>query len=179
VRRAVLGAALLGLGACQSTPAPSARLEPAPPAEPSAEGEAEGEGADPAADGAEPAPGAPGVYGTAPDEGLDLTPLSAIVEDPTRFEGRIVRTEGQIARVCQRMGCWMELREGEDGPAVRVPMAGHAFFLPRDSAGRHATMQGRVALRELSPAARAHLESEGARATASALSIEATGVVID
>jgi hypothetical protein len=40
-------------------------------------------------------------------------------------------------------------------------------------------MQGRVALTELSPEARAHLESEGASATASALSIEATGVVID
>ena len=89
-----------------------------------------------------------------------------------------MRTEGEIARVCQRAGCWMELR-APDGPAVRVPMAGHSFFLPQDSAGRHATMQGRVQIREHSADVREHLESEGAQATASALSIEATGVVID
>jgi hypothetical protein len=34
-------------------------------------------------------------------------------------------------------------------------------------------------VQELSPEARAHLEAEGAVATASALSIHATGVVID
>lgn len=119
------------------------------------------------------------VFGTAPDASIPLTRLAEIVQEPERFHGRVVRTEGQIARVCQRMGCWMELREGEEGPAVRVPMAGHSFFLPRDSAGRHATMQGRVAIRELTPDERAHLESEGAQATASPLSIEATGVAFD
>lgn len=118
------------------------------------------------------------AYGAPLDRGLPVTALAAIVEEPERFRDQTVRTEGQIARVCQRMGCWMELREGEDSPAVRVPMAGHAFFLPRDAAGRRAEIVGRVTLRELSPETREHLESEGAVATASALSIDATGVAI-
>ncbi len=156
MRRALFAASCL-LGACTASAEPSARLAP----------EAEAE--------------APAVastsYGAAIDERLPLTPLSEIVAAPERFRDRVVRTEGEIARVCQRAGCWMELREG-DGPAVRVPMAGHAFFLPRDAAGRRATMQGRVTVQELSADVRAHLESEGAQATASALSIDATGVVI-
>lgn len=171
------------LAGCQEAPEPTARLE-APPIEETPSEGTPSEGT-PAEEAHEPAPSAPvaageaRVFGTAPDASLPVTRLGEIVADPQRYRDQVVRTEGEIAQVCQRMGCWMELREGEEGPSVRVPMAGHSFFLPRDSAGRRATMQGRVALTELSPEARAHLESEGASATASALSIEATGVVID
>ena len=107
-----------------------------------------------------------------------ITPLATILAEPARFRDQTVRTEGEIARVCQRMGCWMELRESAEGPAVRVPMAGHSFFLPRDVSGRHAMLEGRVHVEELSAEHRAHLESEGAQATASALAIHATGVVV-
>lgn len=106
-----------------------------------------------------------------------VTPLSQIIADPDSFAGRVVKTEGTVGRVCQRMGCWMEL-QAEGAPAVRVPMAGHAFFLPRDVAGRAATIEGRIVVQPLSPEAREHLASEGAVALASPLSIEATGVVI-
>lgn len=105
------------------------------------------------------------------------TELSQIVASPAQYDGQVVRTSGTIERVCQRMGCWMELR-GPDTAAVRVPMAGHSFFLPRDVAGRSATIEGRVAVQALSPEAREHLESEGALATASSLSIDATSVIV-
>lgn len=118
------------------------------------------------------------TFGEAPDRTKPLTPLASILAEPERYRDQVVRTEGQIAQVCQRMGCWMELREGEEGPAVRVPLAGHRYFLPRDVAGRRAMLEGRVAMRPLSQGEREHLESEGATATASALSITATGVVV-
>ena len=107
----------------------------------------------------------------------ETTALSQITGSPEQFAGQVVRTEGTIERVCQRMGCWMELR-AENAPAVRVPMAGHAFFLPFDVAGRTATIEGRVAVQALDEGTRAHLESEGALATASSLSIDATGVIV-
>lgn len=119
------------------------------------------------------------AFGEPIDDSIPLTDLAEIVRAPDRYAGRVVRTRGEIARVCQRRGCWMELRDGAEGPAVRVPMAGHSFFVPLDSAGRHATMQGRVAIQELDRDVREHLESEGAVETASALSIEAAGVLID
>lgn len=107
----------------------------------------------------------------------ELTTLADITADPESFAGRTVKTEGEITQVCQRMGCWMEMREGE-GPAIRVPMAGHSFFLPRDVSGKRATIEGQVALRELSAAEREHLESEGAQAVGQRLQITATGVEI-
>lgn len=103
--------------------------------------------------------------------------LATITEDPSRFAGQTVKTEGEITQVCQRMGCWMEMR-ASGTPTVRVPMAGHSFFLPRDAAGRRATVEGELTLRELSDAEREHLESEGAQATATALQLTATGVVL-
>lgn len=105
------------------------------------------------------------------------TPLATIAAAPATFDGQVVVTVGHIERVCQRMGCWMELT-AEGAQPVRVPMAGHSFFLPRDVAGHDATIEGRVLLTPLSPEARAHLASEGALATADELSIEATSVVV-
>ena len=116
------------------------------------------------------------LYGAALSERAPVS-LAHLTASPSEYDGQVVQTSGTIDRVCQRMGCWMELRDG-DGPAVRVPMAGHSFFLPRDSAGRPATIEGRVRVQTLTADARAHLESEGARETGSSLAIEATGVVI-
>lgn len=143
----------------------AAPVAPSPPAAPAA--------APPAAANGARTFGAPLAGATA------LTGLAEITGAPERFKDQVVRTEGTIARVCQAMGCWMELQASAADPAVRVPMAGHAFFLPKDVAGRHATIEGRVALQELTPEVRAHLASEGAVAVASALSISATTVVID
>lgn len=117
------------------------------------------------------------VFGRELQDGIETVTLSSISADPPSFTDRVVRTEGTIERVCQRMGCWMELR-AENAEPVRVPMAGHSYFLPRDVAGRRATIEGRVHVQELSDARRRHLEAEGAVATASTLSIEATTVVV-
>jgi hypothetical protein len=117
------------------------------------------------------------VFGRELQDGIETVTLSSISADPPSFTERVVRTEGTIERVCQRMGCWMELRADGAEP-VRVPMAGHSYFLPRDVAGRPATIEGRVHVQELSDARRRHLEAEGAVATASTLSIEATTVVV-
>ncbi len=132
----------------------------------------------PAAPEAEPEADEPSgnVFGD-PLSDRETTPLARIAGAPDEFAGQVVKTEGEITQVCQRMGCWMEMRS-EGAQAIRVPMAGHNFFLPKDAAGRHAVIEGEVAVRELSDAEREHLASEGAQAVASALQISATGVVL-
>jgi len=129
-----------------------------------------------AAENTAPADG-PTAYGD-PLTDRELVTLATIAGDPSSYAGQTVKTEGEIAAVCQRMGCWMEMR-AEGVEPIRVPMAGHSFFLPKDVSGRHATIEGEVAVRELSDDEREHLESEGALATAQALQISATGVVIN
>ena len=105
-------------------------------------------------------------------------PLDAILDRPTQYADKTVRTEGEIARVCQAMGCWMELRSSATQRAVRVPMSNHAFFLPKHVAGRRAVIEGRVFAQVLTDGERAHLEAEGAHETRTALAIEALGVEI-
>jgi hypothetical protein len=118
------------------------------------------------------------LFGSEMSAERESTPLATIVASPDQFEGQVVKTEGEISQVCQAMGCWMELRTDAESPGIRVPMANHSFFLPRDVAGSRATIEGTVRLEPLSEERRAHLESEGATATGEALSIEATSVVV-
>lgn len=178
--RTVLLIALLTAFACDSDVAVVPSDEAAPE---SAETEAPHEGDEDheahaeAAEATEPTGEGPSSYGDPLTE-RDLVPLATIAGDPSTYAGQVVKTEGEIAAVCQRMGCWMEMR-AEGVEPVRVPMAGHSFFLPKDVSGRHATVEGEVAVRELSEGEREHLESEGALATAQTLQISATGVVID
>lgn len=117
-------------------------------------------------------------FGRQIDPARTVTPLATVLAEPARFADQVVKTEGEIARVCQRMGCWMELRAEAGGQAVHVPMAGHAFFLPRDVAGKRATIEGRVSVTERSQEQVQHLQAEGSEVAALALSIEAAGVEV-
>jgi hypothetical protein len=117
------------------------------------------------------------IFGRELADGVAVTPLATIASNATQYADQVVRTEGTIERVCQRMGCWMELRS-ENVQPIRVPMAGHSYFLPRSVAGHVAMIEGRVAVQPLTEDMRRHLESEGALATANSLSIEATTVVV-
>ena len=70
------------------------------------------------------------------------TPLTQLVRTPSKFADQTVRTEGVVSAVCKSMGCWMELAD-EAGQA-HIKMAGHSFFVPKDSAGHRALIQGKV-----------------------------------
>lgn len=114
----------------------------------------------------------PRVFGK-PLQGLKPTPLAELLARPEA--GRSVRLEGTVGAVCQSKGCWMELRQGER--SVHVTFEGYAFFVPRDSAGRQAVLEGKVVVKPRTPEELDHLEGEGAGAAAAArVSIEAAGV---
>jgi hypothetical protein len=118
------------------------------------------------------------AFGGDIDAAAETVTLASILASPDQFAGKTVKTQGEITQVCQRMGCWMELRGEPNTPAIRVPMAGHGFFLPRDVAGRRATVQGAVEVRELSEDDARHLEEEGAQAARQRVGIQATAVVV-
>jgi hypothetical protein len=169
--------ALLGLLACAEPTAPSAApgsegaLAPATSAQAQA-GHAAAPSAEPRTVGA-----AERTFGAALTGDMVPVSLASLLDEPERYTGQVVQTEGEVSAVCQRMGCWMELRD-ERARAVRVPMAGHAFFLPPDAAGRRALVEGALSVRPLGAAEREHLASEGAAATDVALEINATSVVV-
>jgi hypothetical protein len=56
----------------------------------------------------------------------------------------------------------MELSTDEKGPGVRVTFKDYGFFVPVDSAGSMARVEGTVKVAELSEGTAKHYESEGA-----------------
>ena len=109
-----------------------------------------------------------------PLQGLPPAALEDVFARPEN--GRTVRLEGTIDRVCRNKGCWLELKQG--ARSVHVTFEGYAFFVPKDSAGRRVALEGKVVVKKPEPARVEHLESEGASSAASTVTIEATGVEI-
>ncbi len=170
--RLMLAVIVAMLAACGNREERQAPIENAGETHAAAEPEAAPEQARTTSDGTR-------VFGADVDPSRTVTPLSTLLASPQQYAGQVVKTEGTISAVCQRMGCWMELRDGEGGPTVTVPMAGHSFFLPRDVSGKHATVEGRVRVETMDEATQDHLREEGASAAvAQAFQIDATGVVV-
>ncbi len=123
---AVAGLAL-ALPACQSAPVePAASKEPAAPPAPAT------------ASALAPAKRAFGK----PIEAASTTSLATLMKEPAKFDGQVIRTEGKIAAVCKKAGCWMDLADSSG--TAHVKMAGHSFFIPRDAAGKQAVVQAKV-----------------------------------
>src|SRR5262245_58087616 len=147
---AVLAASLATLTAFAHDPAP-AKPAPAPKAdakaEPKAEPKAEAK-AEPKAD-----TWAPGTVLARGEklQGLPAVKLAELVKAPDGYQGKSVRVEGTVRRACNKMGCWMELAESTSAKAagIRVIMKDHAFFVPTDSAGSKATIEGTVSVETL------------------------------
>lgn len=154
-------AALALLLACSGTkPAPPAAREPAPSAAPAAH------------------------FGAAFSGTTDIE-LAALLKNPGKHPADLVRVGGMVRKACTRRGCWLELATAmaDDAPGCRVIMKGHAFFVPTDSAGSRARVEGYVETQTVPAEMVAHMESEGGRfanknpdGTATELRIVASGV---
>ena len=91
--------------------------------------------------------------------------LSTVLGKPDEFQNQSVIVEAKVRRNCTRRGCWMELSDGmgNDAPGCRVTFKDYGFFVPLDSAGSSARVQGTVQVRLVPEQEVAHLESEGAK----------------
>ena len=78
--------------------------------------------------------------------------------------GAPITVEGSVRKACTRKGCWLELAESprEGTPGCRVTFKNYGFFVPIDSAGAHARVQGVVEVDTLPASSVRHYEEEGA-----------------
>ncbi len=99
-----------------------------------------------------------------PLKGAKAVKLADVLAKPQTHDGKTVLVEGRVRKACERKGCWMELAaDGQDkGPGVRVTFKDYGFFVPLDSAGAQARVEGVVQVAELSESRAQHYESEGA-----------------
>lgn len=95
-------------------------------------------------------------------KGAEAVELAKLLASPTEFEGKTVAVEAKIRKACEKKGCWMELAGTEKGPGVRVTFKDYGFFVPLDSAGSTAKVEGVVKVALLDEAKAKHYEAEGA-----------------
>lgn len=153
---ALFGLLIVSAPACKSTP--SEQQQPREQQQPSTSSAAM----------AEPAPSAStatstSLYGSAIGSGRRVK-LSEVLAEPAEYEGKTVVVEGEVRRVCKKMGCWMELatEKHDAAPSCRVFFGAHQFFIPKDSDGARARVQGEVQVQKVQASFVEHLEQEGA-----------------
>jgi hypothetical protein len=88
----------------------------------------------------------------------EITPLRDVLSRPELHVDRTLLVKGRIRDVCQKKGCWMMLTDGE--AQMRVRFADYGFFVPKDSIGKDAYVEGRVAVEEVSEKEARHYEAE-------------------
>lgn len=72
------------------------------------------------------------------DGAMPTDSLKAMMGDKTELACKLT---GKVDAVCQKKGCWMELKNA-DGTAMRVTFKDYAFFMPKDGAGLTAIVDG-------------------------------------
>jgi hypothetical protein len=68
-------------------------------------------------------------------------PIATLLAKPGDYVGKTVQVKGKITEVCQMMGCWMELVNGE-GQNLRIKVNDGELEFPKDAAGKIAIAEG-------------------------------------
>ena len=115
-------------------------------------------------------------------------PVSQLMTAPDPSVGKVVQVRGKVTEVCDRMGCWMQLVDGEQ--ALRVKVNDGDIVFPKTSVGKTAVAEGTLRKLELTreqAVARAKHEAEergtkfdaaSVRSGATIYQIQGTGTVI-
>ena len=108
----------------------------------------------------------------------DRITLDAVADKAPEMAGKTVQVSGTVKSACLKKGCWMVLA-GEKAKA-RITFKDYGFFVPLDSAGSTAIVEGKVEVKTLSEAERKHLAEDAGKTIdaipAHELRLEATGV---
>ncbi|MCB0699493.1 MAG: DUF4920 domain-containing protein [Chitinophagales bacterium] len=126
------------------------------------------------------------TYGAAfsPDGAITVDEFNTNMQGNDSLDNVVVT--GELSEVCQKMGCWVKLKN-DSGEDIFVKLKGHDFFVPKDCAGKTAVVKGK-ATREVTPVdeLQHYLEDAGASEEEIAavtepkeeLRIEAEGIIV-
>lgn len=111
-----------------------------------------------------------------------LVPLADVLDKPESFTSASIVTTGVVTANCEMKGCWMQLAPEAGKAGMRVTFKDYGFFVPTDSKGMTARVEGTVSIETLSKEMADHLEGEGAKlnrnadGSAKEIAFVATGV---
>ncbi len=108
--------------------------------------------------------------------------LAEAMQSVDAYVDQTVILEGAVKKVCQVKGCWMEVSPKGADRGIRVTFKDYAFFMPTDSQGAEARLEGVFETNLFSKTDADHLIAEGvalnrhADGTATEVSFVAQGV---
>lgn len=82
------------------------------------------------------------VYGKAPTV-TEVTAISALQAEPTKYTDQTVLLSGKIVDVCKGSGCWVEV-EAADSSRIICKSLDESVLFPKDVVGRTIQVQGKV-----------------------------------
>jgi hypothetical protein len=82
------------------------------------------------------------------DDAKPIAELKTLMGDQKEL---VVKLEAPVDAVCQKKGCWMDLKSAE-GETMRVTFKDYSFFVPKDAAGKTAIVEGIAKVEETSVA---------------------------
>ncbi|MCY1011335.1 DUF4920 domain-containing protein [Nannocystis pusilla] len=128
----------------------------------------EGDEADCPHGGAEGTPnsGEPNHFGAAfaLKEAKPLGPILAAGKDALPKDA--VQVSGTVDSVCQKKGCWMVMKDGDQ--EARILMKDHGFTVPMDTKGKPVVVEGTIEARTFTEAQVKHLEKDAGKDPAAA-----------
>ena len=68
--------------------------------------------------------------------------VASLLERPQPHVGKAVRVDGVVSKVCQSMGCWLEIADPALGRGIRFKAKDGVIVFPKDAAGRKVSAQG-------------------------------------
>ncbi len=69
-------------------------------------------------------------------------PVATLLGAPTAHVGQTVRVDGVVSKVCQAMGCWIEVADPALGRGIRFKAKDGVIVFPKDAPGRKVSAQG-------------------------------------
>ncbi|MEO6168837.1 MAG: DUF4920 domain-containing protein [Chitinophagales bacterium] len=106
----------------------------------------------------------PAYFGKQIDEkgAISMSRLEKQMEDKEKLQ---VKVTGKVVECCQAKGCWMTIDKG-DGSTMHVKFKDYGFFVPKNSGGKTAIMEGTAMLETVSVEEQRHYAEDAGKSPA-------------
>lgn len=123
------------------------------------------------------------LFGSPIDQNVKQLSYGDLLGNAESVNNTIITVRGVVAEVCQSMGCWMVMTDGNT--SVRAT-TGHTFLLPKDISGKEVIITGTFKMTEISEDDARHYNEESSNpkkeedivGPQKVLLIEATGIEV-
>src|SRR5690606_24758161 len=96
------------------------------------------------------------------DGAINIDKLESILEADTAYNGKVT---AEVIAVCQKKGCFMEVKREGDKDPIMVRFKDYGFFMPQDIVGRTVVVDGRAWVKETSVASLKHYAEDKGQST--------------